>query len=276
MNVKKINKGQRIALTIVILICFIWAMNFFVQKFWAHRDGCFTPDYDKVTLTKDSDYETIFLQTGLGKAAVDKLLEEDDFEAILEAQEAFFSNPEASCNALVGWFTREDRLTEGAVQEFVDLQPGDILVTLSTHSIGWRHGHAAIVIGGNTTLESAVIGENSDLGSIDKWKDYSNFAVLRIKDVTEEEQIKMVQYALAELRGVPYHLTSGFIGPKDADTNAAYFGTHCTYLVWYAWNHFGYDTDSDGGRLVSSYDLLHSDAFEIVQVYGMDPREFIK
>ena len=33
---------------------------------------------------------------------------------------------------------------------------------------------------------------------------------------------------------------------------------------------FGYDLDSDGGRLVTSADLLHSDLLEVVQVYGMD------
>lgn len=275
MNAKKVTKGQKIILAILFGIIFIWIFNLFLQGIWAHRNGYFTPDYERVTLSEESDYETIFKQTGLGKAAVDKCLAEDDFEAVLEAQNAFFAEPDVSCNPLVGWFTREDRQNSHPVQEFVDLQPGDIIVTLSTHSIGWRHGHAAIVIGPNVTLESAILGADSDLGSVNEWKSYSNFAVLRVKDVTPEEQAAVVQYALTELRGVPYHLSSGFIGPKDADIEEDYFGTHCTYLVWYAWNHFGYDTDSDGGRLVSAYDLLHSDEFEIVQIYGMDPNEFI-
>lgn len=49
------------------------------------------------------------------------------------------------------------------------------------------------------------------------------------------------------------------------------FGMQCAYLVWYAWNHFGYDLDSDGGHFVTSADLLHSDLLEVVQVYAMEP-----
>ena len=33
---------------------------------------------------------------------------------------------------------------------------------------------------------------------------------------------------------------------------------------------------SDGGKIVTAYDLLHSDKLEVVQLYGMDPREFLK
>lgn len=32
--------------------------------------------------------------------------------------------------------------------------------------------------------------------------------------------------------------------------------------------------NSDGGRLVTSADLLHSDLLEVVQVYGMNPELF--
>jgi hypothetical protein len=38
--------------------------------------------------------------------------------------------------------------------------------------------------------------------------------------------------------------------------------------VWYAWQVFGYDLDSDGGRLVTVEDIWESDLLEIVQVYG--------
>ena len=50
----------------------------------------------------------------------------------------------------------------------------------------------------------------------------------------------------------------------------AWFGAHCSYLIWYAWNRFGYDLDSDGGRLVTCDDILNSPLVEIVQVYGLD------
>lgn len=175
------------------------------------------------------------------------------------------------CESLLGWAVREDRLVEGAdAPELVELQPGDILVTMSTHTFGWRHGHAALVVDEDTTIECAMWGQPSGYGDTEHWNSYSNFAVLRVKNVTSELQEEVVSYAKANLVGVPYHLTSGFIGDKDADTEAFYFGLHCTYLVWYAWNHFGYDLDSDGGRLVSGWDLLCSEEVELVQIYGME------
>lgn len=177
------------------------------------------------------------------------------------------------CTPVFGWFTREDRLAGGEGPELTDLQPGDILLTLSTHSLGWRHGHAALVIDEDTTLECALLGMDSCYGDTAYWRGLSQYCVLRIKDVTPQQQHQVVEYACKELCGVPYHLTAGFIGPKAPEPDSVYFGLQCSYLVWYAWNHFGYDLDGDGGRLVTCTDILQSDLLEVVQVYGM---EFIK
>ena len=316
-------------------------LAYFLQRYWAHREESFVPDYPRVTLTEDSDYETFLMQTGLGKSAVDKLLEEGDFQTILEIQDAFFRPVDRECEPVIGWFTREDRLvwedtaesevesrqskgisgigladrqpveggpgseatgrqspesgsglgtTERRSREgssglkitdrqspedvqgppLVDLQPGDILLTLSTHSLGWRHGHAALVIDENTTLECAVLGTDSSYGTTQYWRGCAEYCVLRVKDITPEQQREVAEYACDTLYGVPYHLTSGFIGPKAPEPDSAYFGLQCAYLVWYAWNHFGYDLDADGGRLVTAYDLLQSELLEVVQVYGMD------
>lgn len=246
------------------------------QRFWAHRIGYFVPDYPQITLTENTDYETIFLQTGLGPSAAKNLLEAGEFQTILDTQDAFFHPPEATCTPLLGWFTREDRLVNGASVPLVDLQPGDILITLSTHTAGWRHGHAALVIDEDIVLESIVLGTNSTLVNAAHWATYSNYAVLRVKNITPELQQQVVQYSTEHLQDVPYHLTSGWIGPKAPKPEDAQFGLHCSYLVWYAWNHFEYDLDSDGGRLVSAHDLLRSDLLEVVQIFGMDPRNFLE
>ena len=264
-----------IALIVVVAICVFY---YLLQRYWAHRDGYFVPSYEQVELTEDSDYETIFLQTGLGKSAVDKLIANGDFQTILDAQESFFHPPKAECEELLGWFTREDRLVEdsGVEPELIDIQPGDILISLSTHSFGWHHGHAAIAISRYSTLESAVMGTDSSFGSVNRWKEYSNFAVLRIKDVTEEQQQALVEYRLEYLEGVPYDLLVGILGDKAPDVDDESFGLQCSYLAWYAWYQFGYDLDSDGGKIVTPHDILHSDLVEIVQIYGMDPYQFIE
>ncbi len=269
-------RWQRRILFLFILLFSISLLFFFLQRFFAHRENYFIPSYPRTVLTENSDYETFFLQTGLGPSSVDKLLTERKFETILRIQDFFFNPPKAECTSLLGWFTREDRFTaHQSAAPLVDLQPGDILVTLSTHTGGWRHGHSGIVINQNQTLECTMLGSNSTLVDSSHWIRYSNYAVLRLKDITPELQSKIVQFSSAALLDVPYRLSAGFIGSKAPTPDAPQFGLHCSYLVWYAWKHFGYDLDSDGGRLVSTYDLLHSDFLEVVQIYGMDPRLFL-
>lgn len=271
---KRNRRRNKFLLSLTALAAFL-LLFYGAQRFWAHRAGYFVPDYPQVTLTEQTDYETIFLQTGLGSSAAKNLLETGEFQAILDAQDAFFHPPKAECTPLLGWFTREDRFVNGAGIPLADLQPGDVLVTLSTHTAGWRHGHAALVIDENTTLESIVLGTNSTLVNAARWASYSNYAVLRIKNVTPELQQQVTEYSKKHLLDVPYHLTSGWIGPKAPQPGDAQFGLHCSYLVWYAWNQFGYDLDSDGGRLVTAHDLLQSDLLEVVQIFGMDPRSFL-
>ena len=275
---------EKIGVIVLLLAC-VPPIIYFLQHSWAHRKESFVPEYPYEVLTEDSDYETFFRQTGLGRSAVDKLLEAEDFEKILEVQEDFRRPVEVSCTPMIGWFTREDKLVPGARSrsggteealgpDFVDLQPGDILLTLSTHSLGWRHGHVALVIDEETTLECAMLGTDSHFCSVQHWRECAQYIVLRVKGVSLEQRQEVAAYACEELQGVPYHLSSGFIGPKAPDPDAEYFGLQCAYLAWYAWNHFGYDLDGDGGRLVSSDDLLQSELLEIVQMYGMDPEKF--
>ena len=275
---------EKIASLVFILAC-VPPIIYFLQHSWAHRREAFVPEYPYEVLTEESDYETFFRQTGLGKSAVDKLLEAGEFEKILEVQEAFWRPVEVYCSPMIGWFTREDKLVSGARSrsgeaedalgpDFVDLQPGDILLTLSTHSLGWRHGHVGLVIDEETTLECAMLGTDSHFCSVQHWRECAQYLVLRVKDVSLEQRQEVADYACEALQGVPYHLSSGFIGPKAPDSDAEYFGLQCAYLAWYAWNHFGYDLDGDGGRLVSSDDLLRSELLEVVQMYGMDPEKF--
>ncbi len=272
---KWIRISVKVVATLLIAIIVFTGVNHFTQHVVAHIKKPFTPDYAKVELTEETDLNTIFLQTGIGENTARKMIANGRFDEILEAQELFFINDEIACEPLIKWFTREDRL-ENELVEFYDLQPGDILVTLSTHTWGWRHGHAAIVIDEFTTVESISMGVNSSKGNIRFWQDYSNFAVLRVKDTTYEQGKQVADFCERSLLDKPYSLLSGFGIHKAPDVTSNNFALHCSYLAWYAWNEFDIDLDSDGGRLVTSYDILHSDEVEIVQLYGMDPREFLQ
>lgn len=174
------------------------------------------------------------------------------------------------CIKLLGWFTMEDRVPKEDANPPANLQSGDILVTLSTHSLGWRHGHVGLVLDSETVLECVALGEKSRVVKTKHWGTYSGYTVLRVRDATEELRQEVASYAKEHLCGVPYHLSAGLIGKKNRDIDATYFGMQCAYLAWYAWNHFGYDLDGDGGRLVTARDLLDSDAVEVVESFGGD------
>ena len=262
---------RRIATLLEVMFFPILIMHY-LQHVPVHEHTRFVPEYPMVELTRETDEETFLMQTGLGEAAVERLLQEGNWDMILKAQKDFFATPEVTCRDLLGWFTKEERLRQMPGSALVDLRPGDILLTLSTHSAGWRHGHAGLVIDENTVLECGVWGQDSALCSASHWKSYASYAHLRVKNMDEDTAKEVAQYALQHLRGVPYHLSAGFLGAKAPETTDAYFGLQCAYLVWYAWQQFGVDLDADGGRLVVADDILASPYLEMIQVYGIEPK----
>ena len=100
--------------------------------------------------------------------------------------------------------------------------------------------------------------------------------MLRVKNKTIEERQAVAKFTIDKLLDKPYSIFSGLGLKKAPDVDSKGFSLHCSYLVWYAWNNFGVDLDSDKGRLATSFDILNSDKVEIVQLYGMDPNEFLK
>ncbi len=266
---------KKILIFLIILGAGLVIYGYSTQILVAHKDERFSPNYEKADLREATDYETIFMQTGLGKAAADKVMKERGYEGLLYYQTTFFQDYEVECVPTFEFWVKKDVITDWVAPKLADLQPGDIIVSLSSHSAGWRHGHAGLVIDEDTILESAIVGTKSDFYSPERWRNYDQYAVLRLKDVTPEFQKELVDYATDTLKGVPYNLFVGMIGKKAPDPDSFLFGVQCSYLPWYAYEHFGYDLDSNGGWFVSSADLLYSPHLEIVQIFGMNPEEFI-
>lgn len=268
------SKRLKITLSTIAAILILGVLySYFSQILISH--DYFIPNYQKEVLTEQSSAQTIFKQTGLSPAAARAVLDKEGFKGILKYQDAFFEKREYECSSLLGFFTKEDELKDDLSPPFASLKEGDIILTLSTHSLGWRHGHTGLVVGEDSILEAAVLGTNAEIYSSEPWRYYSQYVVLRLKDSTPEFTQSLASYAKDVIRGAPYRLTSGFIGPKAPKTTDFQFGVHCSYLAWYAYQHFGYDLDSDGGRLVSSLDILNSPHLEVVQLYGFDPNEFL-
>lgn len=283
-------KKRLIAVAVLFLV--LAALWLFLQHVFPHFFPPFRPDYPQLDLApilahehlSEADYQTLFAQTGLGTAAIDDLRDrgEAGIGQILDTQAAFFEPPgQDSCSPL-GITTREHRYLDedGYILYAVPLAPlqeGDIIVSFSTHTAGWSHGHAGLVIDPDpqrpVTLESVVLGTLSDTMNANHWRSYTTMMVLRPK-ADEATRHQVAQLAMERLYGIPYSLVSGVFGdklqPLDGSHNA-----QCGYLPWYAWMAAaGIDLDGDGGRVVAPADLAMSPHVEVVQVYGIDPGRY--
>lgn len=256
----------------------------------------YTPDYEKEnietylwkTTLSETDYRVLFAQTGLAQSAVDVLRTEGREEELLILQEKLFAEIPIQCepNTII---SREELVAENSVEEdsltisaeravrntqeiYAEIpyvEDGDILITFNAHVFGWRNGHAAMVVDAEQrlTLEARVLGSDSTLMSLEHWRKYPSFVVLRLKNATKEERQTIAEFAESEMQSRPYRLTAGWgdwMYPKSMTE-----GTQCAHLVWYAYQQFGYDLDSDGGLIVTPRDLYESPLLEFVQVYGM-------
>lgn len=281
------------SLMIFIGICMVPALYLMISNAIIEPQAHISPDYpradirpvlEKSVLT-DEDYRLLFMQTGLGRPAIDELkAKTPDFAQHMQRfQDNFFRDVRFICenNSPV---SREEslvdeygNLTYGT--EFAPLHAGDILVTKSSHTLGWRNGHCALVVDPvrGLTLESVVLGTNSSVQDIRKWINYPNFVLLRARGFTGYGLKVVAGCAVERLNDIPYRLTVGIFSPKDANGSLKnnfdkIGGTHCSHLVWQAFKNFGVDIDTNGGILVTPKDIANSTKLEIVQVYGVDPR----
>lgn len=241
----------------------------------------FVPSYEKTDLTpylekealSEEDYELLYHQTGLTRLGVDAL---EDRSELLDYQENFFFEGVKAHTMAAETTPRCVLQTEegtGFYAKVVPLQEGDILVTSTCHTFGWRNGHAAIVVDAESrrVLEASGPGSKSSLGTVNWFAHGTNFLVLRLKGASREERKEIASWAGNNLRGIEYSLFTGFFNAKDQSSEPK--TTHCSHLVWQAFKRFGYDIDSDGGPLVTCNDIARSELLEVVQVYGFDPDE---
>lgn len=267
-------------LCFICIMCWLWTQR-------ADHHIRYTPDYPmedisycfRKEMLEQQDYELLYRQTGLSKLAVDALEEERAEEILLMAQECFFAEVETTCecqtlicNESVKILNENKRDSNAWIRPVIPvIEEGDILITFNSHFLGWRNGHAGIVIDAKKglTLEALRMGENSTILSLDNWTEKPSFAVLRLKGATREERKDIADYALETLNDVPYRLLSG-VWRSRSEKSESPTGTQCSHLIWFAYRHFGYDLDSDGGLIVTPRDIFDSPFLEVVQVYGIE------
>ncbi len=200
-----------------------------------------------------------------------KKLKEKLFASLESYQEDFFRQVEIQCQQ-IGIITFEEHVIDQKgkpISSFriPEMREGDVLIAKNTHSLGWRHGHAAIVIDSEKgkTLEAVLLGQNSSIQSINKWTSSPSFMLLRPKEGIDGREV--AAYALETVHEIPYGL---FVGIPQKFPEVA-SKTQCAHLVWYPYYRFGYDVDYDGGWLVTPKDIANSEFFEPVQIFGVDP-----
>ncbi len=284
-NKTKKTRHKKIIIAAVVFLLIYLSVS--IMNILIEPDGYFVPDYEKTDISEileknqlsEEDYRELFYQTGIGKTAVDEILSSaNGKDELLEFQDNFMRKNNVLCES-IGIITNQESIVndEGQPAYGFNLAPyknGYVLITKATHSLGWRHGHAAIVTAAenNETLEAIILGSNSMLQNINKWRIYPSFIMLKLKDASPEKLDEIAQFAKNNLNDIPYGLTTGLTSKKNPSPENIK-GTQCSHLAWYPFMQFGYDTDSDGSWLVTPKDIANSDLFEVVQIYGVNPEE---
>lgn len=249
------------------------------------HNNFFSPDYPIIDLEPillkesftEEDYKTLFYQTGLGKYAIDSIKDDDDFiQRVEEFQQGFFRKNEIVCKREAITTCMEYNVSENGFYTrgftVFDAKPGYVLIMEGSHSFGWRHGHAGLVIDENSVLEAPIIFEPTSVYGIYTWTYYPNFIMLRLKNTTDSRLKEIAENAKRDLEGVMYSPLAGVFNKKQKGTPKS---VQCAYLVWYAFYNQGIDIDKDGDNIVTVSDIKNSDMFEVVQIYGYDPSLFI-
>lgn len=243
----------------------------------------FVPDYDRVNLESvleqeelsREDYEMLFRQTGLAPVGVDQLYAEGRQDILRVLQEHFFEKVKVQCRSTLFLVRSEQVETSEDMQAdyLPALEEGDILVSFSSHILGWRSGHAGILVDreGELVLEAICLGCDSAICSLEDWKRDPSIAVLRLKDVSLEERAEIADYAREHLAGLPYRLDSFAVRGGGDALDHTLSGTQCAHLIWWVYYQFGYDLDPGGDWIVTPGDLYRSELLELVQVYGIEP-----
>ncbi len=288
---KKLRITARIFLgffAVLTALVLLTALVFAVAESVADNSAYFAPSRPKEDISEliykeewtEEDLDVLYHQTGLMRPALEALKYRPSL--ILDFQDALYKDyvlghEEAAFTTqhdILKGYRTEKNGKEEIVFRYVPIAPledGDVIISSSCHTFGWRNGHAAIVVNAAnyTTLECVGPGTKSALGDVSWFQYASNFMVLRLKGESAEKRKEIAQYANLHLRDIEYSILTGFFSsPKDQ--GIAPKTSHCSHLVWQAYKYFGYDIDPDGGPVCTTRDIANCDLFEVVQVFGFD------
>ncbi len=220
----------------------------------------------------DEDFMLIYKQTGISPGVAKELINDKNYEFLEEMNDLYFNEPNSE-KIYIAWPVTLQETNTDRRTPLVPLKTGDILITFNTHTLDWRHGHAALVLDGNsnTLLEHMAIGQTSCVTNARSWGDYPAFAVLRYPD--EKVSAQAAAYAQEHLIGLEYNILAGFFKKDKSDENKP-SSSHCSHIVWQAYKAHGVDIDQNGGIFVTPKDIARSQKLKVVQIYGLNPKDY--
>ena len=300
---KKEEKRQVCAKRIASVIVVLTMTSFLTLYNWTNeavKTAHIMPSVPRVNIDNlvrqndlsNQELQIVSEQTGVNVAMIELLLEQEQGQQLLELQEAYYkpvsiatvrTTPLTVCEYVLD---EKGEFTKGT--SIVNLQDGDIVITKNSRFLGWRNGHAGLVVDAEKglVLEAVMLGTNTKLCSIRGWEKYPSFLILRLKEEfwDNDKLERVVEYAQKKILDIPYQLHAGVWEKiygifKSKNSNqqegqvteiaeAALSGTHCAHVIWYAYKQIGIDLDSDGGLFVTPYDIQNSPYLEVIQIYG--------
>lgn len=190
----------------------------------------------------EAELRILSVQTGLSETTINTLFRDERMRELLTIQnlyfapvtiEEFHTTPLTVSEWLAG-----DIVPGYEGMPMVDIRNGDILITKNSRFLGWRNGHAGLIVDAEKglVLEAIMLGSPSQLCRIEKWESYPSFLVLRLREefmisakesgggrdaaegvgqaVSGNIAENVASYALQHLEGVPYRLLAGMFSRK--------------------------------------------------------------
>lgn len=290
------SRGKRISSVVAVLAI---TMLLFLYN-WNHEAVVTThtrPNIEKINIytwvkqrkLAEPQLHMLAHQTGVNEQVAEVMLEKGHWQQLLELQGAYFASVSVesvqSTPVTISEYLVDEEGDYVKGSRLVDVQDGDILITKNSRFLGWRNGHAGLVVDAEAglVLEAIMLGLDTKLCSLEKWEGYPSFQVLRLKEDVDASWRRQAAaaYASEHLIDIPYQLLAGVrdrlfsaenvmadVAEQDAMVVTGLKGTQCAHLVWYAYKQVGIDLDSDGGLFVTPADIQGSPYLEVVQSYG--------
>lgn len=273
MRLLKSKKFIIILIVFVILLC----RHFYNQSlvFWSTNENY--RDISSIIEKEDiseNEYLEIFNQTGISPYAYNELKRQNKLYMIDALHKMYFNRPEIEQKYICFPVTTMEYNVYQKTP-IANVKDGDILVNLSTSTLDWRHGHSALVIDAENdkTIEHTLVGGKSQYGSVSSWCTQPKFVILRYED--KEIVRNVVEYAKNNLLGVDYDIFVGIDGKKFKSYDKRKYASNCSHIVWQAFKSQGVDIDSNGGLFVTPEDIALSEKLKVVQIYGIDIKNYI-